>query len=503
MVCNFSSAAEAYVYATCVLLGISMLMPLNALTSAPAYMLDFYKYATGDPNAEPNSPVFWKNILTFYNVASVVTQAVIGPTVLTPWARKLSLTFRFFMALTLMMVEVFVILIIPAGGVSQVGAIVAFFIVTVSAGVGKSYLEATCYALVGTMPSKFMSAIMFGCGFSGVIASVLQCIIKASMKDTYESVLRQAYLYFSLALGFMAVALAMALSLRYNSFAQEHVGEFRAIKRAKDTEKGLNDETKDVALVEPIAASSSSKQQQQQQPISDGQVVEGEGVVGELAEDDESKACRKAQGMDGSGEVSDCEEVKMVGREAGDTASDSNVDDRNLTTAEQLQRTRAWPVVKLIWPLMLACFGNFFVSLLILPSLIIPVDRADRWFATIAILLYNCGDAAGRWSSSVKLLWPSRKVLLICVGCRFIFIPMTFLCIFRYIPGHVAPFVFFALLGLTNGFFGAMAMVLGPIDPRLRTEGQRVMAGQLMGVSLLTGASVSAMLALAIVPFLP
>ncbi|KAG5484079.1 hypothetical protein LSCM1_05934 [Leishmania martiniquensis] len=501
MVCNFSSAAEAYVYATCVLLGISMLMPLNALASAPAYMLDYYKYATRDPNAQPNSPLFWKNILTFYNVASVVTQAVIGPTVLTPWARKLSLTFRFFMALTLMMVEVFVVLIIPAGGVSQVGAIVAFFIVTVAAGVGKSYLEATCYALVGTMPSKFMSAIMFGCGFSGVIASVLQCIIKASMQDTYESVLRQAYIYFSLALCFMAVALAMALSLRFNSFAQEHVGEFRAIKRAKKNAKGPSaEEAGDIALMEPIATSSSTKQPQ---PLINSTTVEGEEVFGDLADDEESNARRKAEGANGSDDVSDCEEVKAVGREVADTTSDSNVDDRNLTTAQQLQRTRAWPVTKLIWPLMLTCFCNFFVSLLILPSLIIPVDRADKWFATIAILLYNCGDAAGRWLSSVKFLWPSRKVLFICVGCRFIFIPLTFLCIFRYIPGHAAPFVFFGLLGLTNGFCGAMAMVLGPIDPNLRTEGQRVMAGQLMGVALLAGASLSAMLALAIVPFLP
>ncbi|CAC9466433.1 purine nucleobase transporter (NT3) [Leishmania donovani] len=501
MILNFSSLAELYVYATCVLLGVSMLMPLNALASAPAYMLDYYKYATRDPNAKPNSPIFWNNILTFYNVASVVTQALVGPTVLTPWARKLSLSFRFFMALTLMMVEVFVILVIPAGGVSQVGAMVAFFIVTIAAGVGKSYLEATCYALVGTMPPKFMSAIMFGCGFSGVISSTLQCIIKASMEDTYDSVLRQAYLYFSLALGFMGVALAMALSLRFNSYAQEHVGEFRAIKRANDAAKGLDVEETNKAAQEELNATLSSSNQRQ--PFTTNPAAKGNEIYGDLVDEEADKARRKAEGAGGSDELSECDEVRVVGRQAGDTYSDSNADDRNLTTSEQLQRTRAWPVVKFIWPLMVACFCNFFVSLLILPSLMIPVDRADRWFATIAILLYNCGDATGRWLSSVKFLWPSHLVLFIGVGCRFIFIPLTFLCIFKYIPGHPAPYVFFALLGLTNGFFGAISMVFGPIDARLRTEGQRVMAGQLMGVALLAGASLSAMLAMAIVPFLP
>ncbi|XQJ25657.1 nucleobase transporter [Leishmania guyanensis] len=500
MICNFSSMAELYVYATCVFLGISMLMPLNALASAPAYMLDYYKYATRNPNAKPNIPIFWNNILTFYNVASVVTQALVGPTVLTPWARKLSLTFRFVMALTLMMVEVFVILVIPAGGVSQVGAIVAFFVVTVLAGIGKSYLEATCYALVGTMPPKFMTAVMFGCGFSGVIASVLQCIIKASMKDTYESVLHQAYLYFSLALGFMALALGMALSLRFNSYAQEKVGEFRAIKKAKDAAADLNLEEGSEAI-QPVlddTPSSSSRHQ----PFK-GDMAANTEVYGHIIEEGSERARRKAEGADDSDEPSECDDVQAVAHQVGDTPSESNADDRNLTTSEQLLRTRAWPVAKCIWPLMVACFFNFFVSLLILPSLIIPVDRTDKWFATIAILLYNCGDATGRWFSSVKFLWPTRKVLLICIACRFVFIPLTFLCIFRYIPGHAAPYVFFALLGLTNGFFGAMSMVLGPIDTRLHTEGQRVMAGQLMGVSLLAGASVSAMLALAIVPFLP
>ncbi|CBZ24809.1 nucleobase transporter [Leishmania mexicana MHOM/GT/2001/U1103] len=500
MFLNFSSLAEAYVYATCVLLGVSMLMPLNALVSAPAYMLDYYKYATRNPDAQPNSPLFWNNIFTFYNVASVVTQALVGPTVLTPWARKLSLSFRFLMALTLMMLEVFVILVIPTGGVSQVGAMAAFFIVTIAAGVGKSYLEATCYALVGTMPPKFMSAIMFGCGFSGVISSTLQCIIKASMKDTYESVLHQAYLYFSLSLGFMAVALAMALSLRFNTFAQEHVGEFRAIKRAKDATKGLDVDAANKTAEGEVNGTLSSNQHQ---PFAANPVAKGNDIYGDLIDEKADMARRKAEGAGGSDDLSECEEVRVVDHQPGDTGSDSNVDDRNLTTSEQLQRTRAWPVAKFIWPLMAACFCNFFVSLLILPSLIIPVDRTDKWFATIAILLYNCGDATGRWLSSVKLLWPSHRVLFISIGCRFIFIPLTFLCIYKYIPGHPAPYVFFSLLGLTNGFFGAMAMVFGPIDPRLRTEGQRVMAGQMMGVSLLAGASLAAVMAMAIVPFLP
>ncbi|KPA76407.1 nucleobase transporter [Leptomonas pyrrhocoris] len=512
-ICGFSSFAEVYVYMTCILLGISMLMPVNALTSAPSYVMNYYKYVTGNEHATPNSPVFWANILTFYNLASVVTQAICGPTVLTPWSRKLSLTLRFTLALSLMMLELLVILVMPTGHVSQTGAMVSFFIVTIAAGAGKSYEEATCYALVGTMPPKFMSAIMFGCGLSGVIASILQCIIKASMKDDYDSTLHQAYIYFSLALAFMTVALTMALSLRWNSYAQEKVGEFRALRRAQHQQEEEGTQEKDAqavrnaelhALDEGVRDTSDERQPYYGEATAAQPTGE---VYGNIVMDDknkEEKLRNKAAGIDGSDEGTEDDEVRVVrGDAVADGDDDSSFDDRNLTTSQQMQRTKAWPVMKMIWPVMLACFINFFVSLFIFPSLIIPIDREDKWFATIAILLYNCGDASGRFSSSLRFLWPSRKVLLIGSSCRSIFIPLTFLCIYNYIPGHPAPYVFMALLGLTNGFFGASAMVLGPMDSRLRTEGQRVMAGQLMGVALLCGASVSALLALLVVLFIP
>lgn len=484
---GFSSAAEVYVYATCVLLGISVMMPLQAITSAPRYMVDYYKYVTRNPDAEPNSTVLWANILTFYNVASVVAQIIVGPTVLLPCTRRLSLTLRFILALTFMMVEVLVVVVMPAGGVSQTSATIAFFIVTVGAGAGKSYLEATCYAMVSSMPPKFMSAVMFGCGFSGVVASTLQCIIKASLPDTYESALTQSYIYFSLALGIMATALCMALCLRYNRFAQRYVGEFRNLKSAPPPGEA------DAAAAEPEAI--------ENEPATGGnEVFEGDVVLEDKATQAEGTMEKKASGEEGEED----EEVRELSTEVEEVEeSRARFTDQHLTTAQQLQHTRVKPIIKLIYPMQIACFCIFFVSLFIFPSLIVPIDRTDKWFATIAILIYNCGDATGRLSSSIKKIWPSRRVLIIVSLCRFVYLPLIFLCIYKYIPGHAPPYVILGTLGLTKGFFGATSMVFGPNTPGLKSEGQRVMAGQLMGISLLAGASVSALLALLVVLFLP
>ncbi|KAH9600201.1 Equilibrative nucleoside transporter [Trypanosoma melophagium] len=457
----FSSLSELHVYVACICLGVSLLMPINALTSAPSYMVYYYRYVTGDPDAEPNIPVFWANILTFYNVISLVTQIICGPTVLTRAARSLSLTTRFILALSFMMLEVLVIVVMPEGKVSQTAAIIAFILVTVMAGAGKSYLEATCYVLVGTMPPKFMSAVMFGCGFSGVVASVIQCIVKVSMPDTYESVLKQSHIYFSLALVIMFLSLLMALSLRFNSFAQEHIAEFRVLKQKR------------------------SREAEEESPATDSQ---RNGNMEPIEETDEDKAK----------DVVYCDnQTTQSPDESGIRASQSH-----MTTSEQLLATPVMPVMKTIYPMQVACFCIFFLSLFIFPSLVIPIDRADNWFATIAILLYNCGDATGRLSTSFRRFWPSRRVVLIVSFLRFLFLPLIFLCIYKQIPGHAAPYVFMFFVGLTN-YFGALSMVLGPITPGLTTDGQKAMAGQLMGISLLAGASFASLIAIVVVVFLP
>ncbi|EAN79332.1 nucleobase transporter, putative [Trypanosoma brucei brucei TREU927] len=440
MALGFSSAGEVYMYATCILLGISLLMPLCVLVSAPSFMLNYYKYVSGKEDSEPNLPFFWKNIFTFYNVVSLASQVIAGPTVLTRAARRLSLSVRFALSITLMMSEVFVVLMMPVIKVPQTVAIVLLCLVTIFAGIGKSYHEATCYVLVASMPSKFMSAVMFGVSLCGVITSTLQCIIKASMDDTYESVLKQSYIYFSLGILIMSATLAMALCLRYNSYAQEHVAEYRMLKLQ---EQGVDAES----------------QHDENEPTAEG---EGES---------------KGEGGEGDAEG-------------------------GMTTAEQLTATAVMPVVKIIRMMLLCVFCGFFLTLFIFPSLIIPIDRKHNWFATIAILLYNCGDAIGRFSTSFKCVWPPRRALLYFTFGRFIFILPFILCIYKHIPGHAAPYIFSFLLGLTN-CVGAMSMVYGPITPGLETAGQKLMAGQLMGISLLSGIAAASVLAMIVVIFLP
>ncbi|CCD15351.1 unnamed protein product [Trypanosoma congolense IL3000] len=441
MALGLSSSAEVYVYVTCLFLGVSIILPLNTRYSAPMFMINYYKYVTGDENAKPNSVLFWANILTFYTVISLVTQSFVGPTVLTQTVRRLSLSLRFALSITLMMTEVFMVLMLPITKVSQTTAIVFFVIATILGGMGKPCLEATSYTLAASMPEKFTSTIMFGISICGLLTSMMQCIVKLSMENIYESQLTQSYIYFSLALLIMAVALVMALSLRYNSYAQEHVAEFRALKQKHDDNK-----------VEPQTAA----------------------------------------------------DVPTEMKETTDVEDKSDVDSRGeggMTTAEQLVATPIMPVVRIIRMMLISCFLGFFLTIFIFPSLIIPIDRADDWFSTIAALIFNIGNSIGSFSTSFETFRYPRRVVLYVSIVRFLLIIPFILSIYKHIPGHTVPYIFSFILGLTH-YFPVLSMVYGPVTHGLN-DGQKLMAGRLMGMALLLGASAASVVAMTVVIFLP
>ncbi|CCD15377.1 unnamed protein product [Trypanosoma congolense IL3000] len=401
------------------------------------FMVNYYKYVTGDENAEPNSVLFWANILTFYNVISLVTQSFVGPTVLTPTVRRLSLSPRFALSITFMMMEVFVVLMLPLIKVSQTVAIVFFVIAAILGGMGKSYLEATSYTLAASMPPKFMSTIMFGISICGLLTSTMQCVIKVSMENTYESQLTQSYIYFSLALLIMEVALVMVLSLRYNSYAQEHVAEFRVLKQNGES-------------VKP-------------QPVAD---------------------------------------VPTEVKEPTDVEDQCEVDNNGeggMTTAEQLVATPIMPVVRIIRMMLISCFLGFFLTIFIFPSLVIPIDRVDDWFSTIASLIFNIGNSIGAFSTSFETFRYSRRVVLYGIIVRFLLIIPFVLSIYKYIPGHVGPYIFSFILGLTHQV-AVLSMVCGPITPGLN-DGQKLTTGQLMGIALLVDFLAASMVAMIVVMF--
>lgn len=526
-------------FLTSLVVGITMVMGVNAVNSAPSFMLDYYKYIGDGENATPKNPTFWTNILTFYTITTLVAQTIHEPTNLTTFMCRFSLLFRLEMSILLMIVELLVIVIMPHTGSSEYGAMAALIIVAYIGGVGRAFFENTGYAMFGPCPSKMLSGMLVGSAVSGALVSVIQIVLKASMEDTYSSILMQSVLYFSLSLGIIFISAVLLVGLLFNPFAKQYIAEFRSrrgpianiYRPAKLTsveasngrlhgEDGGEDghvhspsspQEAHLGLGKPSRGATATLELSY---VGDDDVLFDDRVALPREETEarrqnrggapsvEPTASRQPQvgtsslpedldGLDGTGH----DPKQIYSSDDEDGAEDVK---EPPTTAELLQGVRLWPVIKSISPMMLSCLLTFGITYLMYPGVLLAVS-ADGWYQTIVMAVYNFGDLFGRVLSMWKRIWPSRKVVLIGSIARLLFVPLLFLNALGKIPGTAAAYVFTALLALSNGFFGTLSMVYAPETSTLHTEGERALAGQATGVCLLLGCSVGSLVQLALV----
>ncbi|ORC88559.1 nucleoside transporter-like [Trypanosoma theileri] len=448
----FTSLGAALTFVTSLAVGITMVVGVNALNSAPSYMLDYYKYVVGREDAVPNNEKFWQTVLTFYQVVTMVTQTIFSPLNLTTFCCRFSVMFRLSAASLLMLIELLVILVLPVSStVSENGAIVALMIMAFVGGVGRAFYENTGYALFGPCPTVMMTAVMTGVSVSGSLTSVLQIIIKASMSDSFESVKIQSYIYFSLGIGVIVVTLALLILLSTtNSYAKKYVAEFRS-KRGFCA--NIYRKSKRIAVSEPTGDELA--------------VSGGDGVI--------------------------VEECSTPG-----TMRNKEEEEEELTTAELIQSVKLWPVIKKIYGLQFSCFFTYFISYLLFPGVMLAVDYDDAWYGTIVMAVFNGADLIGRLMCLIKCLWPPRRWVIIGSVLRLVLFPLMILCATHHIPTHAAAYVIAFLIGMTGGFIGTMSMTYTPETEGINTNGERALAGQASGACLLLGIAMGSLLQLPI-----
>ncbi|CAD2222806.1 solute carrier family 29 (equilibrative nucleoside transporter), member 1/2/3 [Angomonas deanei] len=416
--------SEFIMFLTSLVVGLTMVMGVNAVNSAPSFMLDYYKYIQHSETATPHYDKFWVNILTYYTVVTLVAQAVHEPTNLTYFMSRFSLMFRMQISVLLMLVELIVIVVLPHTGASEAGAMAAIIIVAYLGGVARAYFENTGYALFGPCPSKMLSGMLVGSAASGALVSIIQIILKASMPDTYDSVLTQSIIYFSLSLGIIFLGAVGVLFLLCNPFAKQYIAEFRSRRSVWRNIYCPVERVAPVSEIEKVVATTGH--------------VEPSKEESDVLFDDRvhQKPCA---------EFSEGEEGEP------------------LTTAELIQGVSVWRVIKEIWPMMLSCLLTFGVTYLMYPGMLLAVDPEDGWYTTIVMTVYNFGDLIGRAVSMIKRLWVPRKVVLIASVVRIVFIPLLILCAAHIIPSHAAAYVFTAVLSVSNGSLARFLWCTPPI----------------------------------------
>ncbi|XP_043567213.1 equilibrative nucleoside transporter 4 isoform X1 [Chiloscyllium plagiosum] len=161
---------------------------------------------------------------------------------------------------------------------------------------------------------------------------------------------------------------------------------------------------------------------------------------------------------------------------------------------------RTWPgfrdmilhryiVARIIWPYMLSIALTYFITLCLFPGLESEIRNCTlgEWLPILIMAIFNLSDFVGKILAALPYDWKGLH-LLICSCTRVVFIPLFLLCV---LPGDQAvfnhpawPCVFSLLMGISNGYFGSVPMILaaGKVNPE-----QRELAGNTMTVSYMSG----------------
>ncbi|XP_061849451.1 equilibrative nucleoside transporter 4 [Colius striatus] len=161
---------------------------------------------------------------------------------------------------------------------------------------------------------------------------------------------------------------------------------------------------------------------------------------------------------------------------------------------------RSWPsfrdmllhryvVSRLIWAYMLSIAMTYFITLCLFPGLESEIHNCTlgEWLPILIMAIFNLSDFVGKILAALPYDW--RGTHLLVYSClRVVFIPLFIMCVYpngRPTFGHPAwPCIFSLLMGITNGYFGSVPMILaaGKVSPE-----QRELAGNTMTVSYMTG----------------
>ncbi|NXV84608.1 S29A4 protein, partial [Calonectris borealis] len=152
---------------------------------------------------------------------------------------------------------------------------------------------------------------------------------------------------------------------------------------------------------------------------------------------------------------------------------------------------RSWPsfrdmllhryvVSRLIWAYMLSIAMTYFITLCLFPGLESEIHNCTlgEWLPILIMAIFNLSDFVGKILAALPYDW--RGTHLLVYSClRVVFIPLFIMCVYpngRPTFGHPAwPCIFSLLMGITNGYFGSVPMILaaGKVSPE-----QRELAGR-------------------------
>lgn len=168
----------------------------------------------------------------------------------------------------------------------------------------------------------------------------------------------------------------------------------------------------------------------------------------------------------------------------------SNEDiDENRTTFMQKQVANFklfFGMLRKIWPFALYIFFVFLITIGVFPAFLGYIKssyKIDNWLPIILICVFNLFDFIGRYLPGTFAL--PKSMIGISVFLRIIFVLLFVLCVKpRFFRNDFIPVSVMSVLGLTNGYFSSLCMMLAPSECE---PNEKMIAGTFMTFMLIFG----------------
>eukprot|EP00095_Tigriopus_kingsejongensis_P010126 snap_masked-scaffold75_size407189-processed-gene-1.6 protein:Tk10126 transcript:snap_masked-scaffold75_size407189-processed-gene-1.6-mRNA-1 annotation:"hypothetical protein L798_11248" len=136
-------------------------------------------------------------------------------------------------------------------------------------------------------------------------------------------------------------------------------------------------------------------------------------------------------------------------------------------------------IIRVIWPYMLAIALAYFVTLCLFPGIESEITSCSlrSWMPILVMAVFNLTDLIGKILAALPYKW-SRPELVLLSWSRILLIPLMIFCATPraepLISNEAYSLILSGLLGITNGLFGSVPMIMAPTKV---DENQRELAG--------------------------
>ncbi|XP_070205208.1 equilibrative nucleoside transporter 4-like isoform X2 [Littorina saxatilis] len=448
------------VYLSLVLAGAGFLLPYNSFITA----VDFYQ------GRYPGSTIIFDMSLTYIVVAFV--SVIINNALIEALRMPVRITFGYILSFfTLMMIALCDLWL-------QLFTLdVAYFITLIAVGVvavGSTVQQSSFYGYTSMLPKRYTQAVMTGESLAGVLVSTNRILTKALLRDERLNTV----IFFGVSIATLVACFVVFHVSRRSNFVTFYVtlcqgnSERRDDKRKRLTSRPSY--TEDVDL-----------QDQAGGPRYGVLVIQSPATT--PSESNRAFQPEEQSALTHAPSLTTCDDEAHLTETADIIFSKTNNYTVTFSTWSAIKRgliTR-YEVSRSVWPYMLSICLAYFVTLCLFPGIESEIIscRLGTWMPVIMMAAFNASDVVGKILASIPHDW-SRARLVLCTFCRVLCVPLLMLCttprIHPVISGEAWPIIFSLLLGLSNGYFGSVPMILAPTHV---PDEQREICGNIMTLS--------------------